>query len=111
MRRPMFFILSLVILSSCVEARDYFGANSGAVGLDIKKQFGEGKAVKDYYVTEDRIGLIKNDTKNEVSAKIGYPSSITTTLDGDECWIYEKRGLRLCFDGDRLDSWKEIENK
>lgn len=111
MKRLMFFITIAIVLSSCVESRDYLGARDGAVGLDIKRQFGQGEAVKDYYVTKDRIGLIKNDTKNEVTAKIGYPSSITTTLDGDECWIYERRSLMLCFNGDRLDSWKEIEDK
>lgn len=111
MVRPTFFIMSLMILSACVEARDYVGAKDGAVGLDIKRQFGQGEAVKDYYVTKDRIGLVKNDTKGEVAAKIGYPTSITTTLGGDECWIYDRRGLELCFDGDRLDSWKEIEDK
>lgn len=109
--RIVFCIFLLFVLVSCVESRDYLGAKEGAVGLDIKKDFGRGQTVKDYFVTEDRIGIIKNDTKNEIIAKLGYPTNISTTLDGYDLWVYEKRGLELFFNGDYLDGWKKIENK
>ncbi|UCC95973.1 MAG: hypothetical protein JSW40_04285 [Candidatus Omnitrophota bacterium] len=105
MVKYILFILVILSLSACVEMRDYVGAREGFFGLDVKTRFGEGAERKDYYVTEDGVGIVQHDSKNEIISKMGSPDSIETTLEGYECWIYEEDRLQLIFKGDYLHDW------
>lgn len=103
------FIFIFFLLVGCVKMRDFLGTKNGAFGIDIKKRFGEGIATKDYFITDDGIGVIVRDTKSEIIKKLGQPDSIEKIMDKRECWVYEKRNLKLFFDGEYLTYWSNVE--
>lgn len=109
MKKMGIVIFCLLFFCGCVKMRDYTYNKDGYFGLKVKKEIGQGGEVKDYYVTEDGIGLVVLDTKSEVTKKIGLPDNVEKTLEGYDCWIYESKGLKLFFNGDYLASWKEAE--
>jgi len=101
-------VLFIFIFSSaCIQMRDYVGTKDGAVGLDLKKGFGQGEVKKDYYVVSEGIGIVIGDTRDEVIAKMGIPDKVDSTLEGYESWIYNTRKIKLLFENDRLDDWQE----
>lgn len=94
-----------LIFSSCARMRDYTGVRNGSFGLDIQKGFGQGGEKKDYYVTEDGVSFVVRDKKSEIIAKLGFPDSKETTVEGYECWEYKNRKLKLFFQDDYLKDW------
>jgi mannitol-1-phosphate/altronate dehydrogenase len=56
-------------------------------------------------VTEDGMAIIKGDSKDEIISKLGYADKKEVTIEGYECWIYEKTRLKLFFKGDHLREW------
>jgi len=105
-------IISIMVFGllgvGCVQMRDYTGVRGGAAGLDVSNRFGEGMEKKDYYVVEAGEGIVIGDTKNEVIAQLGLPDEVKTNLEGYEYWIYQNRGLKLYFSGDRFREWEEF---
>ena len=107
--RVIFVVLTVVVLiSGCVQMRDYTGTREGAAGLDVKNRFGAGLEKKDYYVVKDGDGIVIGDNKDEVIAMLGLPDQVNTTLEGYEYWTYDKRSLKLFFSQDRLREWEEF---
>lgn len=107
-RNVSMFLMLLVLVCGCVRMRDYTGTKEGvfAFGIDMKKGLGEGAdSKKDYYVFEDGVNIIVGDSKNEVATKIGLPNKVDATLEKEEVWVYESKGMNLFFRGDRLDNW------
>ncbi|MBD3263523.1 MAG: hypothetical protein GF375_00290 [Candidatus Omnitrophica bacterium] len=92
----------------CASMRDYVGVKEGAVGLDLKKGFGEGREKKDYYLTSEGEAITVGDTKNEVISFIGLPDAIDTTLEGYESWIYDSRALKILFYNSKVRDWKRL---
>jgi len=99
------FLLLMMFLGGCVKLRDYTGVKGGAFGLDVEKTFGTGITKKDYYQLENGEVIIIGDTKKEVIIKMGLPIEIEKTLDGDEKWVYDDKGIDLFFKGKRLYGW------
>ena len=107
--RVIFAVLTLTILiSGCVQMRDYTGTRDGAAGLDVENRFGPGAAKKDYYIVKDGDGIVIGDSKDEVIAMLGIPDEVKTTLEGYEYWVYTERNLKLFFSQDRLREWQEF---
>ena len=107
MRRVVFGIGIVLVFIGCVQRRDYTGVRDGHFGVDVKRSFGPGREMKDYYVIEGGEGIVKNDTKDEVFSKLGEPDSIAITLEGYEAWTYEVRKLELLFKDGYLKEWRE----
>ncbi|MCP4652980.1 MAG: hypothetical protein GY858_06325 [Candidatus Omnitrophica bacterium] len=107
MRKAIVLLIFSLMITGCVEMRDYTGVKHGAFALCKEQGFGEGKDTKDYYVIDDQLALIVRDTKNEVTRKIGSPDTIERTIDGFDCWSYSERKLKLYFEGDHLKLWNE----
>lgn len=105
-------VLSLMILvflaAACVQMRDYTGKKNGAAVILNKQEFGTGASGRDYYMVDSEMALIVDDTKNEVTQKIGSPDSIKRTIDGSEVWLYNEKKIELVFESDRLKHWHEI---
>lgn len=104
----LFLVAILILTMGCVQMRDYLGIRDGSFGLDIKKGFDQGGDKKDYYLIREGIGIVKQDTKNEIMNKLTHPDKIGMTYEGYEYWVYQKRGLKLFFYEDRLKGWEEI---
>ena len=98
----------ILLISGCIQMRDYTGVKDGAAGLDVQNRFGEGMEKKDYYVVDDGDGIVVGDNKNEVLAHLGLPDEVKTTVEGYEYWIYQERQLKLFFSGDRFIEWEEF---
>lgn len=101
-------LTAVVLISGCVQMRDYTGTRDGAAGLDVENRFGPGDAKKDYYVVKDGEGIVIGDSKDEVIAMLGLPDEVKTTLEGYEYWIYAQRNLKLFFSQDRFREWQEF---
>ncbi|MCK4519854.1 MAG: hypothetical protein KAT96_01650 [Candidatus Omnitrophica bacterium] len=99
------FLVLLVFTFGCVQMRDYTGVRNGAFMLDVQTGFDAGTDMKDYYLIGNDIALIVGDSKNEIIFKIGLPDRIEAALDGDEIWLYERRGIDLFFRDGRLRGW------
>jgi len=110
MNKILFLLFGVIILSACVEMRDFTGRKNGGVVAFSRHEFGSGEGRHDYYKIDDNTALIIDDTKNEVRQKIGSPDIVEPTADGCTRWAYKDKGIELFFDGDYLRSWRELKS-
>ncbi len=99
----------LVMLAGCAQVRDYVGVKEGAFGLNLRSGFDQGADRKDYYLTEEGDCLVIGDTKDEITALVGAPDKIKTTLEGYEEWVYEDEKVKLFFGDERLKGFSRID--
>ncbi len=101
----LFFFL---FLAGCAEARKYVSVNRGFVNLRLKKNFGQGKTLKTYYVTEQGDILNIGDSEDEVLTLLGQPSSEEMTISGYTIWVYKERNLKIYFVDKKIKCFQDI---
>ncbi|MCM8774205.1 MAG: outer membrane protein assembly factor BamE [Candidatus Omnitrophica bacterium] len=91
-------IISCFIFTSCAKLKDYISTERGFLNVRIKKSFGQGEDIKNYYVTDEGFIINRGDSKEYVYKILGRPENIKTSLEGEEFWTYEERKLEIYFD-------------
>jgi len=82
--------------------RSYVSAEKGFINLRLKKQFGEGKQLQEYFITRDKI-INKGDNVSYLVKILGYPDEVNISLSGYNIWAYKKKNVTFYIVDNRVE--------
>lgn len=95
------FILVLLIgifFMGCTKLRGYVARDKGFVSLRVKKLFGQGEEIKEFYVSSNGAIINIHDTQDRVFSVLGRPDRIESIWEGYQIWVYGNERLKIYFE-------------
>ena len=106
----IFSLVSIVLFfsSGCTFLRKHISRDRGILSLRVKRGFGEGKGIKEYYITEREEIINLFDVKERIIDVLGKPDSMIYSLEGHEVWTYKAEKLKIYFTDDYVSDIREL---
>ena len=91
-----------LFLCGCRPLRKYGSSEDGFVGVLFKNQFGQGKAMRDYFITDNDEIINVGDTSKRVLDIMGVPDKDEHSLGGYRIWEYKNSNVEFYIDKERV---------